>query len=56
VPDVVESDSDTAWGLWEHSLQAGEDHGKVPSGDGAYDETLPAPLSELAKINRRPPG
>jgi len=42
VPEAIESDSDTAWGLWEHSLQGSE--GPAVMADGAYDDTLPGTL------------
>jgi hypothetical protein len=45
VPDAIESDSDTAWGLWEHTLQAHDDPSPAPDSDGAYDETVPGSLT-----------
>lgn len=51
VPDAVESDSDTAWGLWESTLQAHDDNDAsedVNEDDPpAFDDTVPLQLSEL---------
>jgi hypothetical protein len=47
VPDVTESDSDTAWGLWEHSVQS-SDNGARPVGkDTTFDETIAGELTPL---------
>ncbi len=43
VPDVVESDSDTAWGLWEDSLHPRNDE----SLDSSEADTQPMGLTEL---------
>jgi hypothetical protein len=53
VPDVMESDSDTAWGLWEHSLQSDEAASGAPHKDVSFDDTVP---SELAALPPRKPG
>lgn len=50
LPDVVESDSDTAWGLWQNSLQTHEDEeppATPPAKDQGYDDTVPMDISEL---------
>jgi len=51
VPEAVESDSDTAWGLWESTLQAHDDieASKDLNEDepASFDDTVPLPLSEL---------
>ena len=47
VPEVMESDSDTAWGLWEHSLQSGEAAGGAPRKDVSFDDTVPGELAAL---------
>ncbi|MBC7919108.1 MAG: hypothetical protein H7Y28_15000 [Rhodoferax sp.] len=48
LPDVVESDSDTAWGLWQDSLHSHEDGDlpAVPAKDPAYDDTEPMDLTD----------
>ena len=49
VPDAVESDSDTAWGLWEHTLQAHDDQAiqpQEPDEPPAFDDTVPSQLIE----------
>ena len=51
LPDVVESDSDTAWGLWQDSLHTHEDEelpAAPPTKDQAYDDTVPMDITELA--------
>jgi hypothetical protein len=50
VPDAIESDSDTAWGLWEHTLQAHDEPSPAPDADGAYDETVPGELTVPAEL------
>ena len=45
VPEAIESDSDTAWGLWEHTLQAHENASVAPEPDNAYEETQPGDLT-----------
>lgn len=50
VPDVVESNTDTAWGLWEHTLHDVDAKEKTPgqaAEDAGYEDTVPAPLAEL---------
>lgn len=42
VPEAIESDTDTAWGLWEDSV-APQSQGP----DTAFDNTLPAELLPL---------
>lgn len=45
VPDAIESNTDTAWGLWEDLTKSKPDAGKE-----TFDETLPAePWPEQAK-------
>ena len=40
VPDATESNTDTAWGLWEHTLRAHEeDLNKSPETD--FQDTVP---------------
>ena len=48
LPDVVESDSDTAWGLWQDSLHTQDDEGlpAEPTKDQAYDDTEPMNLTD----------
>lgn len=47
LPDVVESDSDTAWGLWQDSLQAHDDEADAaPAKDQAYDDTVPMDIAD----------
>lgn len=48
LPDVVESDSDTAWGLWQNSLQTddGDDLPAPPPKDPSYDDTVPMDLTD----------
>ena len=69
VPDATESDTDTAWGLWQQTLQAHEDSGDtVPHTDFAdtimSQDTTQAPLlpeakpdakSEANKTDTKPP-
>ena len=38
VPEAVESDSDTAWGRWEHSLQA---HDDPSAAEPDFEDTVP---------------
>jgi hypothetical protein len=49
VPEAIESDSDTAWGLWEHTLQAldaPDAASDAPSEmDTVYDETIAGDLT-----------
>jgi len=49
LPDVVESDSDTAWGLWQDSLQPREDEPTdlAPLKDHAYDDTEPMDIADV---------
>ena len=50
LPDVVESDSDTAWGLWQDSVQSGGDGTpSIPAKDTGYDETAPMDLPDASK-------
>lgn len=48
LPEVVESDSDTAWGLWQDSLQSHDDEDMpvAPAKDQAYDDTEPMDLTD----------
>jgi hypothetical protein len=52
VPDVVESNTDTAWGLWEHSLKTSEDPGEDDAQDRdiSFEDTVPAGLAELEAL------
>ena len=54
LPEVVESDSDTAWGLWQDSLQTGDDAQASHVKDQAYDETAPMGLFE--PVSPKKPG
>lgn len=47
VPEAIESDSDTAWGLWEHTLHAHDAPEPSPEQDTAYDETIAGDLTSL---------
>jgi hypothetical protein len=54
VPDVVESDSDTAWGLWQDSVQTLDGGGDTrPSGDSIFGATMPSELVPAPPIKRR---
>lgn len=53
VPDVVESDSDTAWGLWQDSVQTLDEVETRPSGDSIFGATVPSELAPVAPIKRR---
>lgn len=48
VPDAVESDTDTAWGLWQDSIAP---HDSSP--DTSYANTMPAEL--LPELPPKPP-
>ena len=55
VPDVTESDSDTAWGLWEHSVQSSDNVARPVAKDTTFDETVAgelAPLPPTSPIRR----
>lgn len=54
LPDVVESDSDTAWGLWQDSLQTpdSEPAPEVPARDAGYDDTVPMDITELEQTRK----
>lgn len=49
LPDVVESDSDTAWGRWEDSLQAYEETPPAPPVENQpdFDSTVPMDLENI---------
>ena len=51
VPEATESDTDTAWGLWEHTLQGGEDPQTEPAELTRQDfaDTVPSDLIPLKK-------
>ncbi len=54
VPDATESNSDTAWGLWEHTLRAHD--GTAPPQDEVapdFAETMPSDLLPLHKDKAR---
>lgn len=53
VPDVVESDSDTAWGMWQDSVQSAENPETRPGGDSVFQPTVPADLSTTPPVKRR---
>lgn len=53
VPDVVESDSDTAWGLWQDSVQTLDGGDTRPSGDSIFGVTVPSELSPTPPLKRR---
>ncbi|MDE2417497.1 MAG: hypothetical protein KGN32_06795 [Burkholderiales bacterium] len=53
VPDVVESDSDTAWGLWQDSVQSIDGSETRPSGDSIFGATLPSELAPVTPVKRR---
>jgi hypothetical protein len=40
VPDATESNTDTAWGLWEHTLRAHEDEIKKEA-EPDFQDTVP---------------
>ena len=44
LPEVVESDSDTAWGLWNDTVQTLDDPDTRPSGDSTFGVTMPSEL------------
>ena len=47
LPEVIESDSDTAWGLWQDSIQPSDDKGPNSEfKDQAYDDTAPLDLTD----------
>lgn len=49
-PDVVESDSDTSWALWEDSVQS-----QNPELDALGDqETVPMPLMDESPVKKSP--
>jgi hypothetical protein len=55
IPEVVESDSDTAWGLWELSMQEPGEEPKEPEyRDTAYDRTEPMDLTVPAPLEKPP--
>jgi hypothetical protein len=53
VPDATESNTDTAWGLWEHTLRSYEDEAKKPEEPKFPDfaDTVP---SELLPKSKKP--
>ena len=46
VPDATESNTDTAWGLWEHTLRGYEEEAKKPEAPKQpdFEDTVPADL------------
>ena len=44
---VVESDSDTAWGLWQESIMPSQDTLPAPFKDTVYKDTEPMGLPDL---------
>jgi hypothetical protein len=51
VPDASESNTDTAWGLWEHTLRSFEEEAQSPKVPDAADfaDTVPSDLIPPAK-------
>lgn len=45
VPDVEESDTESVWALFQHSLPPGERRPDASSGDEPFEETVAAPLN-----------
>lgn len=54
VPDVVESDSDTAWGLWQDSVQSLDVADTRALGDSVFDRTIPSDLTPTLPVKRKP--
>jgi len=54
VPDVVESDSDTAWGLWQDSVQSLDNGDTQSPGDSRFDQTRPTDLAPTPTVKRKP--
>jgi hypothetical protein len=54
VPDALESDSDTAWGLWENTLQAHDDQRVHEEEPPTFDDTVPCQLTELPPEDPKP--
>jgi len=54
VPDVVESDSDTAWGLWQDSVQSLDVADTRAPGDSVFDRTIPSDLTPTLPVKRKP--
>jgi hypothetical protein len=65
-PEVIESNTDTAWGLWEHTLK---EHEQAPSNKPAptdaqdsefknseYPDTQPMELKDFFPIKKKPSG
>lgn len=44
VPDATESNTDTAWGLWEHTLRSYEEEAKSPpdTKSADFEDTVPS--------------
>ena len=51
VPDATESNTDTAWGLWEHTLRSYEEEAQNPpdAKPTEFADTIPAPLQSVTK-------
>jgi hypothetical protein len=51
VPDATESNTDTAWGLWEHTLRSYEEEAQKPPEPKHQDfaDTVPADLLNVPK-------
>jgi hypothetical protein len=54
VPDAVESDSDTAWGLWENTLHAHDDKAAQEEEPPVFDDTVPSQLTEYPPEDPKP--
>jgi hypothetical protein len=54
VPEALESDSDTAWGLWENTLQAHDDQRVHEEEPPVFDDTVPSQLTELPPEDPKP--
>jgi len=54
VPGAVESDSDTAWGLWENTLQAHGDRAVQEEDPPVFDDTVPSQLTEYLPEDPKP--
>jgi hypothetical protein len=53
VPDATESDTDTAWGLWEHTLQS-LDQPDAPTQAAELEDFPDTVLSDLPLQPKKP--
>ena len=51
-PDVVESDSDTAWGLWEDSIMLQDGKKDSRFKESTYKDTEPMELPDMPPANK----